>query len=145
MELNLAQKILIVIIVLTVPFAVIISYDPFADRLGICNEDICPSDIKLKAQKCFINIDTECRFVEGVETGIRITETETAWQVVADDLICQRVVDKFAEPIYGQEEKIVEFCNDMGIFEKSEWRMSILHADLISGGFINTSIFDRIA
>lgn len=152
MELNLGQKILITIIVLTVPFAVIISYDPFADRLGICNEDICPSDFKISQEKCFIKESDMCVFVTGVgvsSTGVAVQEGTDFWQVYAKDLICENSLIVYSEPKLSlgyslNDGELRETCTSYGFFDKSEWVLEIREPETISESFATTYTFDRI-
>ena len=143
--LNIGYKIILVVLIVTIPFFLIVNYDPFADRLGICNEDICPNNFKIAPEKCFNKEVDTCVFTTDSTSGVAVQEGTDNWQVYAKGLICERGITIYSEPklsLYNQD-TVRETCSDNGFFDKSVWTLAVTHSDDISGKSITVYTFDK--
>lgn len=152
---NIGLKIFLAVLILSIPFAVLLYVSPIGDLFGICNADICPSDIKIKQElpsvvkttqeKCFYKEDDTCKFTTGDSAYVSVIEGNDSWQVYANQLLCVRN----AEIVYEAKlslsgtTTVDVLCFTLDYFKKSEWILGITHADTISGGSVTTYTFDR--
>ena len=96
-------------------------------------------------EPCFPQEDDTCFFRIGSGSTTRFEESDTQYTVFGERIVCFRTIEDVAEPMgdIALAPPDVQ-CNDVGIFDKENWRLAISHADLIDGGFIDTLIFSRI-
>lgn len=114
-EYNLLGKIIIVAIVLIVPVALILSYDPLADFVGICTEDICFERHAQIPNQCVVDQTDQCFYSESSTIKIiTFSETSTLWKITGTDVACTTELNENI----GMEEL---FCRDFWNFNKAEW------------------------
>ena len=154
---NIGLKIFLVVIVLSLPFAVLLYVSPIGDLFGICNADICPSDIKIKEElpprikttqeKCFYEDDSTCTFTTGDSAWVSVVEGEDSWQVYASGLLCVKNAHVITEQklSISESDLVDEVCFILGYFDKSEWTLGTAESDTSYGGSVTTYTFDRIA
>lgn len=139
-ELKHWQKIFIAVVVLTVPFII-------AFQLTYQQPDInINTGIKPPENQCIYGQDY-CKYVQENIGKLQFDENEDMWIITGNGVWCVKVVNEFAEPVanpanqYGNNNQLS--CNDIAIFNKSEWDLSLQHADLVSGGYENTFFFTK--
>lgn len=91
--------------------------------------------------KCFLG-QSECVY-DSDATELR--EDDTYWWILGTDVWCVKSQMSFTEPVTNPNIEITQdsevSCNDIAMFDKNDWDFSILHLDLIDGGFLDRYIF----
>lgn len=131
-------------IILIIPFIIVFQLSKADINIGDFTSPI--QDTDPFANMC-IEGDFRCIYLQSDNKlgEIIFTETETRWQIAGDNVWCVKFKPTASEPIADPIGSIGEsqpsiICNNLAIFDKSEWNLTIFHADTLDG-FFNTFTF----
>lgn len=138
------QIIIIAVIVLIIP--TIIVFQLTKADITIENLTFPIVDGDTFKNQCFFG-QTKCVYEErSAESGVIVfDDQETSWLIRGENVWCiksnRQVAEPVADPVGVITDESEVTCNNLAIFNKSEWDLQITHADLVSGGSVDIFTF----